>query len=335
MSWILKKIQHVSRYDTAANFSAANATYAAGEITCESDTKIFKVHDGSTAYNSVPAIGGTGSATPSGTGGVLQRTDNGSTLTSDTRLAWDNTAKSLKLSQISYDIHAAGAVTSPWVVPAAQFCPIITASASTDLTVRVPTSFTPTAGKYMEWLLRITNSHASNVILVTFDTGVGQYSYFWRPPVPEILPSQTREFVIAWTGAAFVVRGRDISPYDIKCFVAGVPSASSVIWEEYIHAGGGSNPGIIVPFNLADVGTTTLATAPSGGSVAFSIQRQPSGSGTFTEFGTCTFASGNAWSTWSFPSGRVQFYHGDVLRIQAPSNLYSAAGLRFIMRAVV
>lgn len=334
MAWVLKKIEKVSRRDTAANFSTLNAVYAAGEMTHESDTGVFKVHDGSTAYNSVPAIAGTGGTTPSGTAGVIQRTDNGSVMASDTRLAWDNVAKSLKLSQISYAVHAAGAVTSPWVAPAAQFCPIITASTSTDLVVRVPTSYTPTSGQHMEWLLAITNTHASNTILVTFDTGSGQFSYNWRQPIPEIIASQTREFVIYWNGSAWKVRGRDVSYYDLKTYVPGTPTANSVIWEEYIHAGGGSLPGIAVPFNLNDVGTTTLQVAPSGGSVAFSIQRQPSGSGTFTEFGTVTFAAGNVWSTWAFPSGRVTFNHGDVLRIQAPANLYTCSGLRFIMRCM-
>lgn len=335
MTWTLKKIEKVSRYDTAANFSSLNAIYAAGETTYETDTRIFKVHDGSTHYNSVPAIGGSGSATPSGTGGVIQRTDNGSVLNSDTRLAWDNTAKSLKTSQISFDVHSAGTITSPWVVPAAQFCSVITASASTDITVRIPTNFTPTPGKYMEWLILLTNTHASNTILVTFDTGANQFGYFWRLPTPEIMASMTREFVIFWTGSAWRVRGREPSPYDIKFYVPGTPSASSVIWEEYNHAGGGNNPGFAVPFNLNDIGTTTVAVAPSGGSVVFSIQRQPSGSGSFSEFGTVTFADGNNWSTWSFPSGRVTFNHGDVLRIQAPANLYSCSGLRFIMRCVI
>lgn len=334
MSWILKKIEKVSRRDTAANFASVNAVYAAGETTHEFDTGILKVHDGTTAYNSVPAIAGTGGTTPSGTGGVIQRTDNGSVMASDTRLAWDDTAKSLKVSQVSYNVYAAGAVTSPWVVPAAQFAPIITATASADLTVRIPTSFTPTSGKYMEWILRITNTHASNTILVTFDTGAGQYSYTWRRPIPEIIASATRDFVIFWNGTSWEVQGRDVSYYDLKFYVPGTPTANSVIWEEYVHAGGGSLPGIAVPFNLSDIGTTTLQVAPSGGDVVFSIQRQPSGGGSFVEFGTLTFAAGNAWSTWAFASGRVTFYHGDILRIQAPANLYSCSGLRFIMRCM-
>jgi hypothetical protein len=48
------------RYDTAANWTAANPTLLAGEIGIESDTKKWKLGDGSTAWNSLGyAIGGT------------------------------------------------------------------------------------------------------------------------------------------------------------------------------------------------------------------------------------------------------------------------------------
>ena len=48
------------RYDTAANWTAQNTTLLAGEIGIESDTKKWKVGDGSTAWTSlVYAIGGT------------------------------------------------------------------------------------------------------------------------------------------------------------------------------------------------------------------------------------------------------------------------------------
>jgi len=52
MSISLNALQQ-QRYDTAANWTAANPTLAAGELGIESDTKYFKVGDGSTAWVSL------------------------------------------------------------------------------------------------------------------------------------------------------------------------------------------------------------------------------------------------------------------------------------------
>jgi hypothetical protein len=46
------------RYDTAANWTTANPTLLAGEIGIESDTKKWKLGDGSTAWTSLGYIRG-------------------------------------------------------------------------------------------------------------------------------------------------------------------------------------------------------------------------------------------------------------------------------------
>jgi hypothetical protein len=50
------------RRDTAANWTSTNPTLAAGELGYETDTKKFKIGNGSTAWNSLTYIttGGTG-----------------------------------------------------------------------------------------------------------------------------------------------------------------------------------------------------------------------------------------------------------------------------------
>jgi hypothetical protein len=50
------------RYDTAANWTTANPTLLAGEIGIESDTKKWKLGDGSTAWTSLGYIPGSRSA---------------------------------------------------------------------------------------------------------------------------------------------------------------------------------------------------------------------------------------------------------------------------------
>ena len=66
-------IQIQLRRDTAANWTSANPTLAIGEMGLETDTKKFKIGDGTTAWNSL-AYGGiqgtTGSAGNQGTTGT-------------------------------------------------------------------------------------------------------------------------------------------------------------------------------------------------------------------------------------------------------------------------
>ena len=52
------KVQIQQRTDTAANWTSANPTLLAGELGHESDTKKYKLGDGSTAYNSLDYAGG-------------------------------------------------------------------------------------------------------------------------------------------------------------------------------------------------------------------------------------------------------------------------------------
>jgi Major tropism determinant N-terminal domain len=46
------------RRDTAANWTSANSILASGEAGVETDTLLFKIGDGSTAWNSLAYAGG-------------------------------------------------------------------------------------------------------------------------------------------------------------------------------------------------------------------------------------------------------------------------------------
>jgi len=52
------KVQIQQRTDTAANWTSANPTLLAGELGHESDTKKYKLGDGSTAWTSLDYAGG-------------------------------------------------------------------------------------------------------------------------------------------------------------------------------------------------------------------------------------------------------------------------------------
>lgn len=83
----MTQIQH--KRGTAAALTAANATYAAGEIVVETDTLKFKIGDGATAwatlaYQSGYAPGGTDVAVADGGTGVSSLTDHGVMLGSGT-----------------------------------------------------------------------------------------------------------------------------------------------------------------------------------------------------------------------------------------------------------
>ena len=66
MSQTTVKVQLQQRYDTSGNFTSANPTLLSGEIGWESDTKKYKIGDGSTAWTSL--------AYPSGAGGYTAGT---------------------------------------------------------------------------------------------------------------------------------------------------------------------------------------------------------------------------------------------------------------------
>ena len=63
MSQTTVKVQLQQRYDTAANFTSANPTLLSGEIGWESDTKKYKIGDGSTAWTSLAYPAGAGGYT--------------------------------------------------------------------------------------------------------------------------------------------------------------------------------------------------------------------------------------------------------------------------------
>lgn len=68
-------IQH--RRDTAANWTSANPTLAVGEIGYETDSKKFKIGDGSNAWGLLAyqnLVGGTGPTGPTGTTGATGAT---------------------------------------------------------------------------------------------------------------------------------------------------------------------------------------------------------------------------------------------------------------------
>ena len=67
MSSTQVKVQIQHRIDTAANWTSANPTLLAGELGYESDTKKFKLGDGSTAWTSLAYVPGSGGYT-AGTG---------------------------------------------------------------------------------------------------------------------------------------------------------------------------------------------------------------------------------------------------------------------------
>ena len=50
-------VQIQLRNDTAANWASANPTLARGEVGIERDTRLMKVGDGSTAWNSLEYVG--------------------------------------------------------------------------------------------------------------------------------------------------------------------------------------------------------------------------------------------------------------------------------------
>ena len=52
------KVQIQQRVDTASNWTNANPTLLAGEVGHESDTKKYKLGDGSTAWTSLDYVGG-------------------------------------------------------------------------------------------------------------------------------------------------------------------------------------------------------------------------------------------------------------------------------------
>ena len=52
------RVQIQQRTDTAANWTSANPTLLAGELGHESDTKKYKLGDGSTAWTSLDYAGG-------------------------------------------------------------------------------------------------------------------------------------------------------------------------------------------------------------------------------------------------------------------------------------
>jgi len=65
-------VQIQIRNGTAAQWTAANPTLAAGEVGIETDTKKQKFGDGTTAWNSLAYAGGTGTVTSVGwTGGIV------------------------------------------------------------------------------------------------------------------------------------------------------------------------------------------------------------------------------------------------------------------------
>jgi hypothetical protein len=175
----------------------------------------------------------------------------------------------------------------------------------------------------------VTNTHATDAVLVTFDTGTGQYKLRGRHPVKEVLAGDTVVFYIftADGGANWYVEGRPYAPFDIKFFVGDTIAAGTILYQEWVHTG------LRVPFNLADVGNSECLTPPTA-ATAFSVQRRIAGQSAYTEIGTCTFGASSTWSTWVFAGGAVEFAHGDRLRIVAPSNLNGLASLAFTLRVL-
>lgn len=91
MSIILNAVQK-QRYDTAANWTAANPTLAAGELGVESDTGYFKVGDGSTAWTSLAYVTPTQfSGYPISTSDIADDAVTGDKLSNDITVANDLT----------------------------------------------------------------------------------------------------------------------------------------------------------------------------------------------------------------------------------------------------
>ena len=61
-------VQIQFRRDTAAAWTAANPTLAAGELGLETDTSYYKIGNGSTAWNSLAYGGIQGATGPAGAG---------------------------------------------------------------------------------------------------------------------------------------------------------------------------------------------------------------------------------------------------------------------------
>jgi hypothetical protein len=289
---------------------------------------VIKIGDGATPFAYLPTYGGSSANSPGGEEYEIQfNYQNG--FSADAQLKWDNTSKALLVASVGARVHEAGTLSSPWVPPLGMFASIIRGTASSDLTVKVPSGIVLTAGYEFYWKLVVSNS-GTNVIRVNFDQSSGQYKCLWRPPLPDILPSRTVEFWITTNdgGINWFVVGSPYQTYDVKFFVPGIPDAGGVLWEEFVHTG------LRLPLNINDVGTSYCLNAPTTQTI-FSIQRRSAGQSTYSDVGTLTFAGSQTWSTWNFPGGTVDFAHGDRLRITAPSALNGLAGLVWIMRCAL
>ena len=128
------------RRDTAANWTSTNPTLAAGELGFETDTGLFKIGNGSTAWTSLTyAVSVTASSTTTLTNKDLTSGTNTfptslATLTGTQTL----TNKTLTAPIITYSVNAQTGTTYTFV--ASDAGAIVTASNSSALTYSIPTN---------------------------------------------------------------------------------------------------------------------------------------------------------------------------------------------------
>ena len=135
---VVTQIQN--RRDTAANWTSTNPTLASGEIGFETDTGLFKIGNGSTAWTSLTySVSVTASSTTTLTNKDLTSGTNTfptslATLTGTQTL----TNKTLTAPIITYSVNAQTGTTYTFV--ASDAGAIVTASNSSALTYSIPTN---------------------------------------------------------------------------------------------------------------------------------------------------------------------------------------------------
>jgi hypothetical protein len=271
-------------------------------------------------------------AAAAGSEGSVQ-VKSGSNLVGDTSLTYDPTSLLLKASNVALRVTRIGAVSGTWNPPVgASAGQTLLVSASGDLTIGLPTGFTPPGDHEFFVHLRLTNTGAQ-VIKVTYSAyAIRGYS----GPSRKIAPGAAQDYWLATVdgGATWEIIGGAHIPSPITFWDPGTPNANAVIWSQYIF-----NP-TRVPFDATDIGTVTCATAPSA-PTEFLVCRTPRGTSTPQNIAKVTFSANNKWSAWALWSGSawvapspanvVEFVKGDILSIESPANLNGLVGLRWIM----